>query len=287
MISKLHFASYSRTISALCLLATTVACGDTTSGNGEEGKLVYSLSTNYEIAPDDLTQVKLVTGYNQSFDYSYTEAVNSEEMEEANFTNRLVADDGSYTSETCECWTANATEPGAYHFETYYDGELFDRIGLNFDRPSTLDVFSWVRGPFDDTEFVSMGNSTSLQVMEGSQLALLTVPLSADGTRLLGNIGQRISIEPVTAAVRGSEVISVYEEEGVIVTNTQLTVYFVEPGPATITITDPINNVSRSLSVTVSPIQAPETEEGTATVAAASSSKVFLKEPLPSPFRKD
>lgn len=252
-------------IAGLVLFAgSLIGCGgDSVSSNGEMGNLNYSLYFTYEMQPESFDQIKIVTGHEQIM--SYTE-IDQEEEDEATddaeatpvvYSNQLLTLDGKAVTDPCECDEFMATKPGDYYFTTHKDGRLYDRIKLSFEKPEALETLSWVREPFGDGEFVAQGAPESFSLMEGSQIALLSIPLALSGERLVGNVSMDIDVEPVTAAIWGSSVFAVYEDEGVFSSTTNFSLIFIEPGPATIHITDVANGISHELLVDVSPIEAP------------------------------
>lgn len=274
-------SSLSSTISAsfmascALLTGTFIGCGgDSVSSNGEMGNLSYSLYFTYEMQPETIDQIKIVTGHEQNM--SYSEVDPEEEDEETDdveatpivYSNQLLTLDGKAVTEPCECGKFMASNPGEYYFTTHKDGHLYDRIKLSFEKPTALETLSWVREPFGNGEFVAQGSPESFALMEGSQLALLNIPIGPLGDRLVGNVSMDIDVEPVTAAIWGASVYAVYEEEGVYASTTTFSLIFIEPGPAVIHITDVANGVTHDLVVDVSPIEAPDEEAPVAEASA-------------------
>jgi hypothetical protein len=228
-------------------------CGDYTASNGELGRLSYGLSTDYEIASDDLGSVALLTNHPLHLSVQLTEKgredADGAEDEIEHSAEGAVVETGE--GEPGDL-VITAAEPGEISVSSSLDGALFDRIVLTFDRPSELDLVSWVRGPYAEQWQDTTGHER-LVVEEGGQISFLAIPFAASGERLLGEFTPEVTVEPPELAVPDATVVNVYEEE-VWTEPAPVTFFAVEPGEAVFTITDAGNGVSVSIPVTIEPI---------------------------------
>ena len=225
----------------------SVGCGDLTGSTGAKGRVSYSLYTHYEVDEWDLTAVSMVTGHPQRI---LTEMTNKGEDQL-----RGAASDIVHTIEPAEGVTVinesdapladlllTVEEPGDYTIKSELNGEIFDYLEVRFDAPEELELINWVRGPsVDDFEQLE---AEVIPVTEGSQVTFLPIPTMA-GDRLAGDITVDLAADPETSVVRGENIWGVYEQS-VTSSDQPVSLYFVEPGTVTITISDIPNGVERS-----------------------------------------
>lgn len=236
----------------LCVWMAFVAggCGDFTESSGEFGRLSYGLHTDYESESGDLTEVSLITNHPVQLDVSLTEKGERDANEgidsitHTTSEGEIVSDEGSLT--------LTVASPGELTVSSMLNGELFDQIGLHFERPEALDLVSWVRGPYAE-EWSDTAGTAKLSVEEGGQISFLAIPLGLGGERIMGEFTPVVTVDPPQLAVPDATVVNVYEKD-VLTSASPVTFFAVEPGLATFTITDAGNDVSVTLTVEISPI---------------------------------
>lgn len=151
-------------------------------------------------------------------------------------------DDGD--SELVSGFSLTVTEPGDYELGADLEGEEFDFIQLSFDAPASLDLVIYTRAPWAES-FEGVTDSEPHAVAEGTQLAWLPVPLGTDGERLQGDLVVEMSADPTESVVPAANVTHVNEDEVQEVFDAA-SLYFIEPGDVTVTITDEENPSSGS-----------------------------------------
>ncbi len=239
------------------LLAFALGCGDVTSTTGEEGNIRYSLHTDYDSLEDDLTEVGILTGHQQTLTTSLTDQGEAE-VEDPSLLDHSVSPTEGCTLELVEYdeeladFLITATSPGDYTFESTLDGELIDRITLTFDTPATLDIQTWLRAPGAEEFHVGTG-AGAYDVEEGAQATFVLIPLDTSGDRLAGDLDTTWAADPSWAVVPGENVHGVYEQN-VWSSSSPFSIYFIEPGPVGLTITDPVNVLSADVDFEVSPV---------------------------------
>ena len=237
----------------LAALASTLgACGDFAASTGELGRIDYWLHTDYVMEDWSLTEVSILTGHTQQIN---TELTMRGESEYNNGTiSHVVSPSVGVTVEQDELsgdisdLLITVEDAGTYTVETLMDGRVFDTIELEFDSPASLDQITFVRAPSQDD--FSENSSANPVVDEGSQVAFLPIPLDASGSRIAGDIAVELSADPEDMIVEGSNVLGVYEQ-GVYTSSSPTTIYFVDSGEVTITLTDVPNAVDASTTFTV------------------------------------
>ncbi len=245
---------------ACTLLLFTLGCGDVTSTTGEEGNIGYALHTDYDSLEDDLTEVGIITGHQQLLSTSLTSA-GEEEVEDPGTLEHSVSPTEGCSLELVDSegnladFLVTATTPGEYTFESTLDGELFDRITLRFDDPSSLEILTWVRAPGAEEFHTANGVGTSVE--EGAQATFVLIPMDAAGDRLAGDIDTTWSADPSWAVVPGENVYGVYEQS-VWSASSPFSIYFIEPGPVAMTIMDPINALDSTVDFVVEPVDTGE-----------------------------
>lgn len=226
-----------------------MACGSSSSATGEFGLINYSLHSDYITDDRSLLEVSLVTGYELYINASLTDAGEEKAASYDGITHSASPSDGvtingSFASNLD--FNILVENGGEYTINSKLDGELFDRIDLNFAEPDDIELISWFRSP-NTEEFWKGGNVQ--EVVHGTQLTFVPVPL-ANGDRLAGDIKVKVSAEPEDAVVFGSNIYGTYEQN-VMYGVDQTNFYFIETGEVNITFTDTENGVSITRSYNV------------------------------------
>ena len=249
--------SRSRTVLAATLLTLfCIGCGDITSSTGELGRIEYALYTYYEIPGGELTEVSIVTGHTQTLSTDLTDkgeddANNPQDIEHS-VSGGATIEQGESEDDVPTIWV-HAPSPGDYTIESYLDGALFDTITLLFDTPVELDAVTWIREP-NEAEFDKSEASTPV-VPEGTQVAYVPYPLDASGNRIAGVFAASMGADPASSVVTAYELDGIYED-GIWGHEEQASVYFIEPGDITLTMSDEVNGVQFQQSFEVEPVQA-------------------------------
>lgn len=235
------------------LLLLTGCAFDVVSGEGELGRLRYSLAADTYFTEGTLTEIGLGTGYTHRVNISVTDRGmklihdNAESLVQSVAPDDGVAleqedrtddDDGDddYSAEDVDL---AVTEPGVHTLTATWNDSLFDYIDLDFRVPTTLELMGFVRSPWAE-EFVPVAEPT-LQVEKGTQYAWITVSQDEAGERLAGEVTPDLGAEPMESVVPGMDVYPINEDG--IDSHIAPTLYFIESGPVTVTLTDPINGI--------------------------------------------
>ncbi len=234
-------------LAALALLSS--GCGDVVADEGDFGLLTYSLFIDYEI-DGGLRDNRLVTGHAQTLDVGLTKKGGKKAKEPGLITHKVSPaatsevffDPGDDTDDDPPALFLTASETGDYTVESYYEGEIFDTITIEFGKPKELEVQTWLR-PAGSERFESVSAKESQDVSEGDQIAFLTIPLDARGKRLVGNYAVDVAWTPEEAAVQTYNVLGVYEEEGVFGSLAERSLVFVDPASVEVTLTDSANGM--------------------------------------------
>lgn len=251
---------------ALPFFALATGCGvDAATANGELGRLQFKLISDYYLEEHDLTETAIVTGHEQYLAIELTGKGEDDAGKRADEVEYVVTPDDGVTvgqsgpdgdsgeddgdAELVSDVYLTVTEPGDYQLEARLEGETFDRIQLAFDTPATLDLSLYTREPWGE-EFQRLEGSQPHAVAEGTQLAWLPIPLDAAGERLLGDMEATMSADPMTAVVPAANVEHVNEDEVQTFFGAP-SLYFVEPGAVTVTVTDTVNPAAGAVAFTV------------------------------------
>ena len=246
-------------LSLFAVLALLTGCGGLNLSTGELGNLNYSLHSDFVVDQLDLTQVSILAGHPQSFGASLTDQGEDrfpDTEDDATWSHEVTPSAGVTVSgsDDVPSFALTVTDPGEYVVESSADGELVDRITLTFDVPTELDGVTWVRPPnADDFDKVE---ATTAQVDEGAQAAFVPIPLDADGDRIVGDFVPVISADPAESVVSGLNVLGIYEQN-VVVARSPASVYFIEPGAITVSVSDEVNGLSFDQAFSVAPVAAP------------------------------
>ncbi len=257
MTRTLHTAALLATL-ALMALATT-GCGDLTSATGEFGRVNYQLHTDYLMEEALLTQVGIITGHQQHIGTTLTDAGENEAGNDGEeITHEVTPSEGvtieadSDGDDEISDILVTVEQPGEYTFESYLDGQLFDRIVLVFETPVELNLLTRVREPYsDDWDTLNPGEG---QVEEGSQVAFLPIPLNESGDRIAGDFDAQLEADPSWAVAPAYNLLGVYEQN-IVGSASPVSVYFIEPGEVTVTLTDTVNGTDASWQFDVEPVE--------------------------------
>ncbi len=255
---RLHARTLTLTLT-LTAAATLVGCGDFNRATGELGRVQYALHSDYITEDVPLTAVSLVTGHTQPLHTTLTDAGetaaggDADAIVHAVDAAGVVVENRNAGDDECPDVDLTVDAPGTYALEATLDGDLFDRIELTFDTPTSLDLLTRVRAPYGD-EWEDLDDGV-LQVGEGSQLAFLPIPIDAFGDRLAGNFEVEITADPAWAVAPAWNVYGVYEQN-IVGSASPASLYFVEPGFVTVTLTDVPNGVSVTRDFDVLPVDA-------------------------------
>lgn len=209
--------------------------GDYTSSNGELGNLTYGLYTDYEGEQEELTDLSLMTRYDHwlSVDMTPRGQDKADDRDERDLSHS--SSEAEVQSEG-RSFSIQRGAPGEATIESTLDGKLFDRITLQFDDPTHLDLISWIRQPWQE-EWVSEPGTDTLTVPEGTQISFLVIPM-ADDERLGGDFIPEIVVDAPELVVPDTQVGWV-QEGGVTRLGEPVTYYAIEPGTVTFTLSDP------------------------------------------------
>lgn len=236
------------------LLLLTACVYDSVSGLGELGRLQYMLTADTQFAEGDLTEIGLGVGYTHEISIfvtprgqkllhdnaeSLVQSVDPDDGVVLEQEQRDDDDDGRDDAYAAEDVSLTVTEPGVHTLTATWNDSLFDRIDLDFRVPTTLELIGFVRAPWSE-EFVKVEEPT-LQVEKGTQYAWITVSQDASGERLAGEVTPELDAEPLDAVVPGMDVSSINEDG--IQNHIAPSLYFIESGAVTVTLTDPINGI--------------------------------------------
>jgi hypothetical protein len=239
----------------LLLPLLLTACGvDNVGSNGELGRLSFSLGSDWYLEPTQLTDVGIVTGHSQSLGISLTERGEHQADDHAHAITYAVTPSagvtleqggGEDTDDTTPPWLSlTVSDPDLYSLEADLDGELFDRIQLRFDTPTSLELTQFTRAPYAD-DFVALPATATATVAEGTQLAWLPIPIGDSGERLAGELGTAMTADPQDLVVPAANVSHVNEDQTYGDTEVA-SLYFIEPGAVTVTVADTVNAASAS-----------------------------------------
>ncbi len=246
----------------LPLLLLLTGCGDLSSSTGELGRMNYRLHSDFLVDGTELVGTSVLTGHPQVIALDLTDA-GEQRGENADFeelTHTATPADGvtieafNPDDDRPGTFTITVDTPGDYLVESFLEGDLFDRITLTFDTPTSLDFVTWVRPPNGDDFDEASGSPVF--VAEGTQAAFVPIPVDADGDRIAGDFVPEMTADPEWAVVRGMNVLGIYEQN-VVVARSPASVYFIEPGSVTVTLTDTANGVASGVDFEVDPVEVP------------------------------
>jgi hypothetical protein len=248
-----RFAPLWGIVSALLL---SIGCGDLTDSVGEQGRLRFTLATNYVVDEDELTDALLVAGHVQELDVELTNKGDDDINEPDEVTYRIHPTPGTDLDlvaggdDDPPDLRVMVKQPGSYRLDALYQGNIVDTIELDFDTPDSLELSVKIRKPFDDDFDAVSSGASPVPVVEGAQATFLPIPKKGK-RRLAGTITTEVSATPKELVVPGEGASLVYEQD-VWSVEGNVDFYFIDPGKVTITITDPISKASGSYTFMVS-----------------------------------
>lgn len=244
----------------LVIALVLMACGgDLTGSVGELGRLRYTLFTDYEVPEGQLTDARIVSGHQQSINVTFTDEGRQDADDPTGISHTASPSAGASidtvggSGEMPPSFNIEVSSAGQYMVESMLDGEVFDRIKLTFDEPADFEMILKIRAPYAESFTTVTDPKSTIACVEGSQITVDAAPLDVSGDRLAGKVSSRVTVDPKWAAVPGVGIVESYED-GVWKANGQANLYFVEPGMATVTITDPVSGAIESATFDVSPI---------------------------------
>ncbi len=237
-------------VASATLLAAAGCDQGYTSANGDLGNILYRMSCDHHTSSDDLREVHIVTGHEQYIGELIVSDLADNYLPPP-FQHVLDPAMGTIRGNDLGFYV-NVYEPGTYLVQTYQEGELLDQIPLVFERPSSLELVTWVySASVDGFIYVPTGETTV--VTDGTQATFLSVPLGANGTRLAGDIAVDCTADPPSSAAFTVAVNDVSEDD-ISFDDSELSVVFTKPGLVTITCTDTANGASGSHVFDVQPL---------------------------------
>jgi hypothetical protein len=257
-----------RLVSSLLLLAA-VGCGvDSAQANGELGRMTFTMVSDYYLDDHDITQNAIVTGHEQTFGVDLTGMGASDAGKRADEIEYVMVPDDGVTieqvgpegdsgdddsdAEVAHGFSLTVEDPGDYQLEARLSGETFDRIHLSFDTPAALSLSLFVRDPWEE-QFNAVRGTDTQNVEVGSQLAWLPIPVDGEGNRLLGTLEADLSADPQEAVVPAANVEHVNEDEVETFFGAP-SLYFVDEGDVTVTLTDTASPAVGTAAFTVGPM---------------------------------
>ncbi len=236
---------FALTASALLMVSTT-ACLDVTRGAGELGHVTYSLYTDYDPGNGELTETPLLVNHEQSLYLSLTEDGEGEVNDFTTVTHSVSPSEGvtidtHVDDDELDDIDITVEEPGLYTITTEADGQVLDYITVEFAAPEVLHAATWLRAPGDE-EFVESDDAQP-SVDEGTQVTFVAIPYDAEGRRIAGRFEVSIDSDPEGAVVEAFDTFESHEDH-VYGSISEGSVYFIEPGEITLTVSDDANGVS-------------------------------------------
>jgi hypothetical protein len=256
------YATSTRSLGLLLALSTSlfIGCIDATSSTGEEGRLLYTLYTDYDVPELELKDARIVTGHEQRITVRLT-AQGRQEVESPNLIQHdiLPADGATIITEPgLEGEPPDlrilVPEPGVYTVESTGPEGLIDRITLTFTAPADFDLGTFVRAPWAEDFDAAAGDPVVVE--EGSQVTFQPIPLDQAGQRLAGDMTTTITVDPEWAVVPGQGVIHTYEN-GVWTVGGEINFYFIEPTLVTFSVIDPVSGATGEQVFDVTPVVPP------------------------------
>jgi hypothetical protein len=248
-----------RWVVSLCSIVSLAGCyHDKTSATGDEGRIVYSLITDYSVPENDLRQARIVTGHEQTLQLELTDRGRHDISHPSDLTHRLTPSQGTTVQthggddeSSSLSVDIEVEEPGTYTLESMLGDEVMDRVDLQFERPAGFEMIVKVRGPWDGS-FDKVGGDP-ITVEEGTQLILQPVPVDAGGDRLAGDMTTYVGVDPKWAVTPGQDVLF-NTEYSMWTFRGEINFYFIEPGQVTFTIEDPATDARTDQRFDVTPV---------------------------------
>jgi hypothetical protein len=237
---------------------------DRVSSEGVLGRLTFSVGSNFYLEGEGFSDTAIVTGHPQTLSVSLTARGRSRYQNEADEiwytvdTRTVEVDanppDGDHGKDDTDAdhppsITLTASESAVARLTAWVNQDVVDYIDFTFQAPTELELVMFVRGPWSEPFLPVEPGPRPVGVEEGAQLAWLAIP-RMDGTRLLGELVTPLGADPVTAVVPAANVENVNEDEAQSIFRAD-SLYFVAPGPVTVTLTDEVNDVTGEQAFTV------------------------------------
>jgi len=238
-------------ISAVLTAGASVGCGDLVSNQGNLGKLVYTLHTDYVVVEDDLKDVKLITGVEHRVNVTMGKDAN---VSDPGGVEHIMASPDGVTIATDESTDTigdavfTVDVPGTKTLQSWLGTELIDYIVLTFVEAEGIDVFTFVRAP-EGSQFVR-AETAPVETPVYSQATFIGKPVDAEGNELVGDIGLEFSAVPADAAVEVYNLDAVYEN-GVWGSDSPINVLFVKTGSVTIVLTEKLTGLQETLAFNI------------------------------------
>lgn len=238
-------------------LMILAACGGQASATGELGRLDYTLAADFIPSDATLTENRVVTGYEQVFSVGTLERATRDFDGLYDVQHRfdppggvtLLTDPGEPTSddedEEVPNFRVTVTDPGVYTLFSELDGDVVDRLTLEFATPTEVELIARRRFPSEERfSDVVPGQAVPF----GTQVSVLPIPSDA-GERLMGDIRVTMSGTPEDAILQDVSVLSHVEQA--VYTRATNTVYLVEVGKVALDVTEPVSGAAETLDFVV------------------------------------
>ncbi len=232
-------------------LLSATGCGDFVSNQGNLGKLVYSLHTDYAVVEGDLKDVKLITGVEHRINVTMAKDANVSapgDVEHILFPSEGVTITTDEATETIGDAVFTVEIPREYTLQSWLGNELIDYIVLNFVAATGIDVMTFVRAP-EGEQFVRQ-DVTPVSAEIFSQATFIGKPVDADGNELVGDVHLEFAAVPADAAVEVYNLDAVYEN-GVWGSPNPINILFVKTGNVTIVLTEALTGLQQTLSFNI------------------------------------
>ena len=175
---------------------------DSNSSTGENGVLKYSLYTRYE-ASGDLATGTLPTLVTHRIDVYSTGAEHLGRYDEIYHIvepseNAVIISDNAEFS--VPDLTIKVSKAGTYTIVSKNAEKELDRISLKFETPSSLEVVTKVREPYEKT-FIKATESGTITAEEGTQIVFIPYFYTSSNVRMIGDIDCEYTPDPEWMAV--------------------------------------------------------------------------------------
>lgn len=241
--------------SFMCTLSITLlpACGGLSSSNGEFGNLSYTLGADFIPESGQLTENRIVTGYEQSLMITTLPSARRQFMGLDQVVHRfdppagVTISQGTETgdSESVPDFRVTVTDPGSYMVYSELDGQVVDQIELAFAVPTEIELISRRRFP-GETEFSDV--QVGQKVPFGTHVSVLPIP-SDRGERLMGDILVNMRGTPEEAVIQDVSVVSHVEQR--VYSKPTNAVYLVGLGEVDVIVEEPVSGAEETLSFVV------------------------------------
>jgi len=182
---------------------------DSNSSTGENGVLRYSLHTRYEAAGDLATGTlpTLVTHRINVYSTGAEHLGSYDEIKhkvEPSADAIIITDNDEYSVPDL---TIKVSKAGTYTIITENDEKELDRIKLKFETPSSLEVVTKVREPYEKN-FVKATDSGTITAEEGTHIVFIPYFYTSSNVRMIGDIDCEYTADPSWMVVPDVEWVS-------------------------------------------------------------------------------